>query len=120
MIDQGADFLLHNADAAGQGVFQAARERGVLAFGSNADQSAAAPDTILASAVLSLPAAFLEMAQETRDGTFRGRVVRENLANGAIGLVYNPRLESLVPADVKERVQRAEDQIRKGVLTTDP
>jgi basic membrane protein A len=120
MIDQGADFLLHNADAAGQGVFQAARERGVLAFGSNADQSAAAPDTILASAVLSLPAAFLEMARETRDGTFRGRVVRENLANGAIGLVYNPRLESRVPADVKERVQRAEDQIRKGVLTTDP
>ena len=33
LIDRGCRFVLQNADAAGPGVFQAAAERGVFAFG---------------------------------------------------------------------------------------
>src|SRR5439155_18167100 len=43
-ISQGVDVLLQNADAAGLGVFQAAREtRRALVFGSNSNQNALAP-----------------------------------------------------------------------------
>lgn len=120
MIAQGADFLLHNADAAGLGVFQAAREKGVYAFGTNGDQSGAAPETVLASAVISIPAAFLEMAREVQEKRFTGRVVQEGLAGGAIGLVYNPALEARIPAPVKEKVADAEERIRLGSLEARP
>ncbi len=120
MIAQGADFLLHNADAAGMGVFQAAAEKGIYAFGTNGDQSDAAPDTVLASAVISIPAAFLQIARAVQEGRFEGRVIEEGLAGGAIGLVYNPRLEDRIPAGVKARVAKAEEQIRKGLLQIKP
>ncbi len=120
MISQGADFLIHNADAAGLGVFQAAKDHDVLAFGTNGDQSAAAPETVLASAVISIPAAFLQVARESKEKRFQGRVVQEELSNGAISLVYNPRLESRVPAEVKAKVAAAEEQIRLGKLEVNP
>lgn len=120
MIAQGADFLIHNADAAGLGVFQAAKDHGVLAFGTNGDQSSAAPETVLASAVISIPAAFLQIAREAKGGTFNGRVVQEGLHDGAIQLVYNPRLEDRVPADVKAKVAAAEEEIRLGKLEVQP
>lgn len=120
MIDQGADFLLHNANAAGLGVFQAAKEHGILAFGANGDQSKAAPDTVLASAVISIPEAFLHMARETKEKRFEGRVVQEGLSGGAIQLVYNPRLEDRIPPGVKAKVARAEEKIRSGELEVKP
>ncbi len=120
MIAQGADFLIHNADAAGLGVFQAAKDHGILAFGTNGDQSSAAPETVLASAVISIPAAFLQVARESKDKHFEGRVIQEGLAEGAIQLIYNPRLESRVPAAVKAKVAAAEEKIRLGKLEVTP
>jgi myo-inositol-1-phosphate synthase len=62
LIDQGNDFLFHNANAAALGVFNAATERGVWAFGANKDQNSLAP-SVLASAVIDLPRAFVEAAR---------------------------------------------------------
>ena len=46
-IDRGADFLLHVADTSGHGVIEAAKERGVYAFGAISDQNKLAPNTVL-------------------------------------------------------------------------
>src|SRR6185295_6169707 len=67
LIDKGADLIFHNANDGGPGVFQAVqqhKEKGIYAFGSNADQNAMADDVILASAVLDIPGAFLTLAKE--------------------------------------------------------
>ena len=62
-IAKGADVIFQNADAAGLGVFQAARERaGVYVIGSNSDQNAVAPQVTLGSVVIDLPRAFLTIA----------------------------------------------------------
>ncbi len=46
-IAQGADLIFQNADAAGLGIFQAAREKkGVWVFGSNSNQNTVAPDVV--------------------------------------------------------------------------
>ena len=61
-----------NADKAGLGVFQAAAAHdGVWAFGSNKDQNAIAPDAIMASAVLDVPAAYVRIGRDVRDGMYR-------------------------------------------------
>jgi len=116
LIAQGADLVLQNADAAGLGVFQAAGAKGVLAFGTNRDQSDVAPDTVLASAVISIPKAFLDMAREVKERRFVGRVVEEDLKSGVIDFVVNPKLAGRIPAEVLRRVQDARDKIEGGTL----
>jgi basic membrane lipoprotein Med (substrate-binding protein (PBP1-ABC) superfamily) len=116
IIAQGADFVLHNANAAGLGVFQSAKEKGVLAFGSNRDQNDVAPETVLASAVLSIPKAFLGVAQEVKEHRFIGRAIQYGLKDGVVGLVVNPLLADRIPADVMQRVTSADAQIRAGSL----
>jgi basic membrane protein A len=116
LIAQGADLVLQNADAAGLGVFQAAAAKGVLAFGTNRDQSDVAPDTVLASAVISIPKAFLQIAREVKEKRFVGRVVEEDLARGVIGFVVNPKLAGRIPAEIQQRVADAQAKIESGAL----
>ncbi len=116
LIDRGCKFVLQNADAAGPGVFQAAGERGVYAFGSNRAQHEVAPDAVLASAAIDIPAAFVAVARSVKDGTFTSRVLEEHMADGAIAVVYNPTLAAKIPADVRSAVDRTEAAIRAGTV----
>jgi len=52
MIDQGADIIVHWADATGLGALDAAKERGVMAMGGISDQLAYAPNVVVTSAVM--------------------------------------------------------------------
>lgn len=116
LIDRGCKFVFQNADAAGPGVFQAAAERGVYAFGSNRAQHEVAPNAVLASAAIDIPAAFVAIAREVKDGTFKSRIIEEHMADGAITVVYNPSLAGKIPADVRAAVDQTEAAIRAGTL----
>ncbi|MCU0619346.1 MAG: Nif3-like dinuclear metal center hexameric protein, partial [Gemmatimonadaceae bacterium] len=71
-IRRGVDVIFQNADAAGLGIFQAARENPtVRVFGANADQNGVAPEVTIASVVIDLPHAFLAPRHLARPG--RGR-----------------------------------------------
>ena len=70
LINAGCDFIFHQANEAGRGVFQACQERKVRCFGSNKNQNDMAPDVIVASAVLDVPAAFAYMARLVHDHKF--------------------------------------------------
>lgn len=112
LIDRGCWFVLHNADAAGPGVFQAAAERRVYAFGSNRAQHEVAPTAVLASAVLDIPRAFVAVAREVKEGRFHTRVLEETMADGAITVVYNPALASAIPPDVRRDVDALTEAVR--------
>jgi basic membrane lipoprotein Med (substrate-binding protein (PBP1-ABC) superfamily) len=114
LIEQGADVLIHNADAAGLGVFQACRERSVLAFGSNRDQAHVAPDVILASAVMDIPEAMVRLTKEVRAGTFTGRVYTFDLASGVVELVVNPELTSRISTETQAAVEAARLKLLNG------
>jgi basic membrane protein A len=119
LIRQGSDFLFPNADAAGNGVFQAVQEnkaKGVLAFGANSDQTALAPDVILASSALDVPRAFLLVAQSIEDGKFDGKPFVFGMKDQVVSLVYNPALKSRVPAEVQRKIDAARADILSGKL----
>ena len=116
LADRGCRFVLQNADAAGPGVFQAAAERGIFAFGSNRAQHEIAPTAVLASAVIDIPGAFLAVAREVKDGTFTARVLERTIADGTISVVYNPALAAKIPDDVRAAVAATESAIRRGTL----
>jgi basic membrane lipoprotein Med (substrate-binding protein (PBP1-ABC) superfamily) len=116
LIQQGADVLFHNADAAGLGVFQAAQERHVWAFGANKNQNDIAPDVILASAVIDIPRAFVTVAKQVKGGTFVAQIEKLGMKDGVVSLVYNPALVDRIPAEAKARVDAAQQQILAGTL----
>jgi basic membrane lipoprotein Med (substrate-binding protein (PBP1-ABC) superfamily) len=113
-IARGADVLFQNADAAGLGIFAAARERNVLTFGANANQNDIAPDHVIGSVVIDLPKALLYVAREAQKPTFTGSVYQLGLKAGVVSLVLNPRLESRIPAELRARVDSVGAAIVEG------
>ena len=104
-INRGVDVIFQNADAAGLGIFQAARENPtVRVFGANADQNGVAPEVTLASVVIDLPHALLLVAREIKAGTFTPRVVSLGLDEDVVKLVLNPRLAGTIPAATRASI----------------
>jgi basic membrane protein A len=113
-ISRGADFVTHNADAAGLGVLQAAQERKVYAFGAYRDQNSVAPDATLASAICDIPEAFLKLATEVRDGTFKPGIIQFGYSDGMVRLVFNPRLEHVISPNIMAKLKQAEARLAAG------
>ncbi len=107
-IAEGADVLIHNADAAGLGVLEAASQRHIYAFGTFTNQNDVAPDAVIASSVTSTPRAFLKIATEVKNHEFHPRMIEYGMSDGMIELVLNPKLESQIPAAAVERARKAE------------
>jgi basic membrane protein A and related proteins len=117
-FSRGVDVVFQNADAAGLGVFQAARERkNVFVIGSNSDQNAVAPEVTLGSVVIDLPLAFLTVAREVKAGTFKPRVVELGEASHVVKLVLNPTLESRIPAATRSRIDSLQSRMLAGQFT---
>lgn len=121
-IQEGVDFIFHNANEAGLGVFEAvemAQDDGktVYAFGANRDQSHVSPRAVLANAVIT-PKAYLQLASAVRAGTFEPKLyVFTMLTDGAIAFTYNPALKDRVPETVQQKVEEARQRILAGTLT---
>lgn len=121
LIGQGNDFIFHNADAAGLGMFQAVDDaakagKTVYALGSNADQSAVNSRVCLASAVLELGKTFETIASEVKAGKFQGTRRQLGMKEGFISVIYNPALKAKIPAAVLKQVEETEQKIRSGAL----
>jgi basic membrane protein A and related proteins len=116
LVQQRCDFLFHNADAAGLGVFRAAQQKQVYAFGANKNQNDIAPDVVIASAVIDIPHGFLEVAREVKAGHFEGKIERMGMKDGVVSLVLNPRLEPRIPTDVRAQIDQARAAIIAGTL----
>jgi len=116
-VSRGADLLLQNADAAGLGVIEAAKQSHIYAFGSNGDQNAIAPDTVLASAVTFIPKAFLRIATEIKEKRFKPAMIEYGMKDGMVEVVYNPQLEPKIPPAALEKAKQAEQDIISGKIT---
>ena len=117
-IERGADVIFQNADAAGLGVFQAAREsKQALIIGSNSNQNTVAPEITLGSVVIDLPHAFLMVAREVKEKRFRPRVIRLGTQDDVVTLVLNPALKSTIPLAALRVVDSLRAEMRAGRFT---
>ncbi|MGA6921680.1 MAG: BMP family protein [Nitrososphaeraceae archaeon] len=122
-INKGADLLLHVADTSGHGVIQAAKEKGVYAFGAVSDQNILAPNTVLSSFVLDVVKAFDQADRMVQVGNFTGQIFTPGLEAGknasGEGIVYIApfhRLENKVPDDIKAKFEQLEQDVLKGKI----
>lgn len=117
-IERGADVIFQNADAAGLGVFQAAREsKRALVIGSNANQNGVAPDVTIGSVVIDLPHAFLTVAREVKEGRFKPRVIELGTKDDVVTLVLNPAMTSRIPAATRHLVDSLGAEMHAGRFT---
>jgi basic membrane protein A len=116
-ISRGADVLFQNADAAGLGVFQAARQaKGVVVFGSNANQNGIAPEVTVGSVVIDLPHAFLEVAREVKEGRFQPRVIDMGGKRQVVKLVLNPQFPGTIPPAARAAVDSMTPLVEEGTF----
>lgn len=114
-IARGADVIFQNADAAGLGVFQAAREsKKALIVGSNSDQNSVAPEVTIGSVVIDLPHAFLTIARDLTNHTFKPGLIHLGPTTDVVRFVWNPALVDRIPADLRQRVDSLAGDMRAG------
>jgi len=116
VINQGADFVMHQANAAAQGVFDACRAKNVYAFGSNLDQNDNASGSVVASATIIARPAFLDLAKKVKDKSYKGEVSLYGMDKEAIDFVINPAFASKVPEDLKKEIEVLKANIKAGKL----
>lgn len=130
-ISRGVDVIFQNADAAGLGIFQAAREKKIYAFGANANQNDIAPEVILGSVYIDHAKVFLQIAREIQQHTFVGHVfdfgVKENVVRLELNEALHDRISpaALAASDSVGRSLKMEtfhelDDILQGADTAQP
>lgn len=115
-ISQGADFVIHQANAAAKGVFEACKEKSVWAFGANADQNSDPTNAVCGSAVIVAGPAFLTLAEQVKAGTYKGAITLMGMQDGAIDFVFNPAIQSKLTPESIKKVDEAKEKIKKGEL----
>jgi basic membrane lipoprotein Med (substrate-binding protein (PBP1-ABC) superfamily) len=114
-LSRGVDVIFQNADAAGLGVFQAARERkDVYVIGSNSNQNGVAPDVTLGSVVIDLPLALLTVAKQVKSGTFQPGVIKLGESTRVVTLVLNPGLRDRIPPPALAQIDSLQNAMYSG------
>jgi len=116
-IGQGVDVVFAHASVTSLGVFEAARERNVLAFGSVLDQNQVAPNTVVAGSLYDFPRMFLDVGRQVKEGTLKGGSVSFGMAEGILDItpVYGPA-GRLDPAG-RNQLEELRRDIKAGKFT---
>jgi basic membrane protein A len=125
MYDQGADVIFHASGNVGNGMFEAAKERGTgpegfWTIGVDRDQYAEAPDNMLTSMMKKVGSAMASITDEyLTSGEFQGgQVVELGLAEDGVGIA--PTSEQTIPeenqAEILEMVEEYRQMIIDGEL----
>ncbi|THB72161.1 MAG: BMP family ABC transporter substrate-binding protein [Desulfobulbaceae bacterium] len=103
MYQQGADIVFHASGGVGDGVIEAAKEKGQWAIGVDKDQNYLAPDNVLTSAMKRVDNAIFGMVEQLSKGSFEGgKAVVYNLSNEGVGIA--PTSSKHVPKAILDEV----------------
>lgn len=116
VLAQGADFVVHQANSAAQGVFDACKEKGAFAIGTNADQNANPSGAVAGSATIIARPAFLALAKDVKEGKYKGAVTLVGMEQGAIDFVVSPAYAAKLKPGVADRIAKAKSDVVAGRL----
>jgi basic membrane protein A len=115
-IGQGADIVFAHASVTSLGIFEAAKERGVLAFGSVLDQNRVAPETVVTGSSYDFPRMFVDLGRQVQKGAFKAGSVSYGMADGVLGLTPLYGAAARLDASTKEKIRSIGDDIKSGKL----
>ncbi|GMV11252.1 MAG: lipoprotein [Gemmatimonadota bacterium] len=115
-FQSGVNVIFHASGSTGLGVFEAARRRGKLAIGVDADQYAEAPGFILTSMVKGVDQAVFDAIRQVKDGTFHGGIFQLGLKEKGVDYIYDANNRALIPDSVHARVEALRQEIIDGKI----
>jgi basic membrane protein A len=110
----GVNVIFHASGSTGLGVFEAARRRGKLAIGVDADQYGEAPGFILTSMVKGVDQAVFDAISQVKNGSFRGGIYQLGLKERGVNYIYDANNRALIPDSVHARVEALRQEIIAG------
>jgi basic membrane protein A len=113
---QGADVIFHAAGKSGDGVFAAARQRGLFAIGVDLDQHSAAACCVVTSMLKRVDVAVVDAIRSVVEGRFAGGVTELGLAEHGVGFVADEHNRVLLPPAIVAKAQLIADQIVAGAI----
>jgi basic membrane protein A len=111
LVNQGATVLVPTCDTAGQGVVEAAKEKGAKLIMSYLDQSDVAPEQVMTSWEFAFNEQYDRIGRLFAQGKLKPRIYKQTFANGGIGLVLP--LEN-VPPDVAQKANQLVAELKAG------
>jgi basic membrane protein A len=117
LIDGGADVLY----AERFGVIEAAKEKGLWAFGNMSDQNSLAPDLVVSSPVWNMTPTIEYLVKAVAGGTYTAQDLKDfsMMAKGGASLAPYHNTESKLPPDLLQKVKDKLEAIRKGLFRVD-
>ena len=116
VLNQGADFVIHQANAAAQGVFDACKAKKAWAFGTNSNQNSNESRAVIASAVIVAKPAFLDLAKQVKEHTYKGGVTLKGMAEDTIDFIINPVYVKDLPSGLVKEIDDLKAKIKSGAL----
>jgi basic membrane protein A len=115
-FSRGADVIFQAAGSTGNGVIDAAVERGLYAIGVDANQNYMAPGHVLTSMVKRVDVAVFGIIREVVEGKFSGGVHVYGLDIDGVGYALDEYNESLISEEVLEQVESIKQDIIAGKI----
>lgn len=113
MYQKNADIVFHASGGVGDGVIEAAKEKGKWAIGVDKDQNFLAPDNVLTSAMKRVDNAVFHMSSMLAKGEFKGgKTIVYNLSNDGVGIA--PTSSKHVPRAILDEVDGLITKIKAG------
>ena len=120
--DQGADVIFQIASATGDGVFEAAQERGFFAIGVDSDQKYINDDVIICSMKKEVGNSIYDAVVKLLGGdeSLWGTTWVADMSNGYVGIGYGEEgSRQQVGDDIKAEVEALAKQIESGEIVVD-
>ncbi len=115
-IASGADVLFHAAGLTGNGVFEAARERGALAVGVDRDQADEAPGVVVTSMIKRVDVAVFEIVRAAVERRFSGGLRSFGLAEGGVDWVHEGPHAAALSSELVARVEALRSDVARGAV----
>lgn len=115
MVANGADVLTGTSQAV-TGAIAVCKDKNILWFGNQSDQSSLAPAVVVASQVYDWTPFIKQLMTSAQQGTLGGQVLTGTLKNKVLVIKYNPGYN--LPADVKALADKTIAGLSDGSLQT--
>ena len=117
LYSDGVDIIFHASGSTGLGVFEAAKDRKMLAIGVDSDQWRPDYDgVVLPSMVKNVDESIFQPVQNVKAGAFKGGVQELGLKENGVGYVYDAHNQKLIPADVHDKIEAIKAKIISGEI----
>lgn len=118
-VDAGADFMTGTAQQTVGAIKAVAEKKGVYWLGNDMDQASLAPETVLCAQTYDWQGVVKQIIEFRKAGKVGGEHIALSLKNGGIKMAFNPKLSSVIPADVMSAVDKAKADIISGALVVE-